>query len=337
MTLLTVNRMNPHGPVMSEHERPLDPGAYRYDVSDESDGLRLDQSLATAVERLSRGKARKLIELGGVHLDGRRVRRCDQTVSRGARVELFVDRRGLELPRLQPEHILFHDRDLIVLDKPAGMPTQPTPARYQGTLYAELQRLLRKLDRDTGRGRQRPGIGMVQRLDQDTSGVIVFSIHQRAHKRMTEIFRGRDVDKQYWALVAGRPAERGVFRSMLARRHATNLMVSVEKGGKEAETRYRTLRSSGGVSLVEVELVTGRTHQIRAHFAEAGLPLLGDSAYGGPSSLDGTPVPRQMLHSRQLAFAHPVSGAPLLFEASLPDDFSTTLRKLDGSLNGCSG
>lgn len=316
---------------MSKQCVPPRPGAYRSTVGVQYNGLRLDHYLAEVHESFSRGMAKRLIDLGGAHLAGRRVRRCSQTVSTGQKVELFVDKQPLTPLRLEPEHILYRDQELIVINKPAGMATQPAPSRYQGTVYAELQKLL---ETPKNRG-QKPSIGMVQRLDQDTSGVLVFSIHKRAHKRMTEAFRGRNVDKIYWALIAGRPARcEGHFSSLLAKRRATNLMVSVERGGKQADTLYRTIHTTELASLVEVELISGRTHQIRAHFSEAGLPLLGDTAYGGPNTLNGVDIPRQMLHSRELTFAHPVTGKKMTFTAPLPHDFLSILKHLDARLNG---
>jgi len=316
---------------MSKPENILRPGVYRFTVSAQSAGLRLDQYLAENGDNMSRGLARRLIEVGGVHLSGRRVSRCSQPVSTGAMIEVFIDSRPAEAFQLPASRILFRDQDLIVLDKPPGMETQPTPARYQGTVYAELQKILE----DPQRRGQHPSIGMVQRLDRDTSGVMVFSIHQRAHKKMTEAFRGHDIDKLYWALVAGKPeSESGQFSSLLARRRSTNLVVSVERGGKPAVTRYRLLKTLAGASLVEVQLITGRSHQIRAHFSEAGLPLLGDVAYGGPGIVAGLAVPRQMLHSRTLSFCHPVTGQRMTFTAALPEDFSCTLQRLGGALIG---
>lgn len=319
---------------MNSPESPLLPGAYRFTVSEELAGLRIDQYLSETAGHFSRSMARRLIDLGGVHLAGRRMRRCSQTVTCGDNIEVFVDSQPLEPMVLTDDRVIYRDRDLIVIDKPAGMPTQPTPSRYQGTVYAELQKLLRK----SARKDLRPSIGMVQRLDRDTSGVMVFSIHQRAHKKLTEQFRGRDIGKIYWALVQGVPPDReGRFCSMLARRRSTNLMVSVAKGGKPAETRYRLLQSMNCASLVEVDLITGRSHQIRAHFSEAGLPLLGDVAYGGPRLLNDLTLNRQMLHSRALTLAHPVAGKKMLFEAPLPGDFATVLACLDHSLNGHGG
>jgi len=319
---------------MMNPENTLRPGVYRFTVTEQSAGLRLDQFLAENSTVFSRGLARRLIDTGGVHQAGRRVRRCSQPVSSGDHIEVFVDGQPLEPMMLDEGRILYRDQDLLVIDKPPGMATQPTPSRYQGTVYAELQKLLSV----PGRKGQRPSIGMVQRLDRDTSGVMVFSIHQRTHKRLTEAFRGHEIDKLYWALVAGRlPGESGKFCSQLARRHSTNLMVSVEHGGKPAETRFRLLRAMEQVSLVEVQLITGRTHQIRAHFSEAGLPLLGDVAYGGPRMFEGREIPRQMLHARELSFCHPVTGKKLSFIATLPDDFIAVLQQVNGSLNGLDG
>ena len=316
---------------MTVQSKDLRPGVYRFTVNEEYDGLRLDHYLAEVSDSFSRTLSKCLIDLGGVHLAGRRIRKCNQTVSTDESIEVFVDRQPLEPMKLEEKRILYRDQDLIVINKSAGMATQPIPSRYQGTLYAELQKHLS----NPSQRWQQPSIGMVQRLDLDTSGVMVFSIHKRAHKKMTDAFRGRDIDKVYWTLVAGKPVKSvGEFSSQLARRRSTNLMVSVKRGGKEAITLYRLLQSMEQASLVEVQLVTGRSHQIRAHFSEAGLPLLGDTAYGGPQKILNQEIPRQMLHSRKLSFRHPVTGKNMVFTAPLPKDFTDTLQYVGGSLNG---
>ncbi len=305
----------------------LKPGVYRFSVGADSSGQCLDLFLAGCSDGFSRSIAKRLVNLGGVHLSGRRIRHCSQTVAVGESVEVFVDAQPLEPQPLDDSQLLYRDQCLIVLNKPSGMATQPTPARYKGTIYSELQKLLS----DQSRRCVNPSIGMVQRLDRDTSGVMVFSIHSRGHKALTEAFRNHQVDKRYWALVAGRPDEEsGAFCSLLAKRRSTNRTVSVERGGKHAETRYKVLQTNDVATLVEVELLTGRTHQIRAHFSEAGLPLLGDTFYGGPDTILGLPVPRQMLHARDLVFDHPATHEPLSFRAPLPDDFCVVLQHLFG-------
>lgn len=297
------------------------PGVYRFSVADDQAGQRLDLFLAQALTGAGRGMARRLIDLGGVHVAGRRVRRCSLPVAGGQRIELYVD--GLPLTPFQVDaaQLLYRDRYLLALDKPPGVPTQPTPARYQGTLYAALQHYLG--------GAGCISLGMVQRLDRDTSGVILFSIHPHAHKGLTTAFGDHRVTKRYLAMVAGELANAdGEIRSQLARRRSTNRMVSVARGGKTAVTRYRRIATGNGVSLVEVEILTGRSHQIRVHFAEAGHPLLGDPAYGGPDSREGLRIPRQMLHASELCLEHPVSGAPLQLQAPLPADFRLVMAGL---------
>jgi 23S rRNA pseudouridine1911/1915/1917 synthase len=299
----------------------LKPGAYRFVVPAEQSGLRLDHFLAAGLDGAARGLVKRLIEVGGVHVDGRRVRRCSLPLLADQRIELYVDGLSLVPFRLEPGQVLYRDRYLLALDKPAGIATQPTPARYQGTLFAALPQLLGRAGAVS--------VGMVQRLDRDTSGVIIFSTHPRAHKGLTAAFSEHRVRKRYLALVAGVPGEvTGEIRSLLARRRSTNRTVSVERGGKLAVTRYRVVERFAAAALLEVEILTGRTHQIRVHLAEAGHPLLGDAAYGGASDYRGMAIPRQMLHASELQLDHPVSGEGLTVRAPLPLDFAAVRQAL---------
>lgn len=298
---------------------------YRLTVHANADGMRLDQYVASQIGDLSRGVVRKVIDLGGAHVAGRRTSRCSLTVRPGQAVDIYLDGGPLDIFSLSERQILFQDPYLLVVDKPSGVDCQPTHARFKGTLYDAVKR---HLEGAQG-GRKGPNVGMVQRLDRDTSGVTVFSIHQRANGAMTRLFAERRVDKRYRALVAGLPAAKeGEFRSLLARQHRTNLMKSVKKGGKEAITRYRVVDEFADCALVEVELVTGRSHQIRAHFAEAGHPLIGDRRYGGPDLVQGYEARRTMLHAHSLSFAHPISGEALRFEAPLAEDMASLLGRL---------
>jgi len=287
---------------------------YRFEITEEDAAERLDQILCRRLPEFSRTRARQIIDLGGVHLDGRRARRCGQAVAAGTQVEMFLD--GYPLPpwAMSSADILAEDSYLLVVNKPAGVDTQPTPARYKGTLYQALLAYLEKT-----RGRDRVELGMVQRLDRGTSGAMVFSVHRRAHRGLTEILRQRQADKRYLALVEGAPQpEAGEYRSLLARNRASNLVRSVARGGKEAITRYRTLAVLAKATLVEVQLVTGRSHQIRAHFSEAGHPLLGDGRYGGQGTLAGLALEHPLLHSWRLSFRHPMSGEEASYTAPLP-------------------
>jgi 23S rRNA pseudouridine1911/1915/1917 synthase len=294
-------------------------------------GMRLDQYLAAQISGLSRTHAKKIIDLGGVHVGGRRVRQCSLALRAGQRIEVFTDSLPLQPFVLTAADILYQDDYLIALNKPAGIPVQPTPARYQGTIYAALEAFLHNPFRPL----DRPAIGMVQRLDQDTSGVMVFSVHPRAHKALTAAFVERQVRKEYRALLSGVPPQQGEYHSLLARSRRTNLVHSVPAGGKEAITRYHILHHFSGAALAAVQILTGRSHQIRAHLAEAGHPLLGDQLYGGPGSCQGQAVARTMLHSWQLTLAHPVSGQPLLLQAPLPADMDGLVKVL--SMSGETG
>ncbi len=298
---------------------------YRLTAGADDAGTRLDQFIARHQPELSRTLLRKVIDLGGVHVAGQRVRKCSLAVRQGQGVEVYLDGLPLEPFSLAEGHILHRDKYLLAINKPAGIDTQPTPSRYKGTLYEALLRFLQ----DPFRPKERPQLGMVQRLDRETSGVMVFSTHPSCHRALTEAFVGREVKKLYLALVAGRLAEpSGEIRSLLAKNRASNLVRSVARGGKEAITRYRVVEEFPGASLVEIELLTGRSHQIRAHFSEAGHPLLGDTRYGGPEHCAGRPVLRQMLHSRRLLLTHPKLKSPLDLEAPLPADMAELLVAL---------
>ena len=298
---------------------------YRFTPGADEAGMRLDQFVASRSADLSRTLVRKLVDLGGVHIGGRRTRRCSYPVQVGETVEVFVDGLPLEPYQVEEAAVVYRDSYLIAIDKPAGIETQPTPARFKGTLYAALLDYLH----DPFRPQQVPSLGMVQRLDRDTSGVMVFSTHPRAHRGLTDAFAGRQARKRYLALVAGRmTVPEGEFRSLLARNRATNKVKTVDRGGKEAVTCYRVREEFADAALVEVEILTGRSHQIRAHFAESGHPLLGDQRYGGSVDWHGYPVRRQMLHSWRLSLAHPVSGETLELEAPIPSDMAELLAEL---------
>ncbi len=290
---------------------------YRFKVEDGQAGSRLDQFFPNAASELSRSLVRKVIDLGGVHVNGRRTRTCSQYVSAGDRVELYLDHMPLNAYRISSQDVVFQDKYLIVLNKPAMVETQPTHARYKGTLYEALQHHLI----DPFRPRQKPALGMVQRLDRSTSGLIVFSIHPEAHKKMTSMFIDGSVEKTYLALVVGQPDPVfGEIQSLLARSRRENRVHSVVAGGKLAITRYQTVTTFKNCSLLRIQILTGRSHQIRAHMAESGCPLIGDQRYGGATSIDALEFSRAMLHAQKLKFSHPVTGQPLDFSLPMPDD-----------------
>jgi len=252
---------------------------------------------------------------GGVHVNGQRIRTASRILATGDQVELYLDHLPLVPWRIGPADVVFHDKYLIVINKPAMIETQPTHARYKGTLYEKKN--------------QGGEIGMIQRLDRSTSGLIMFSIHSQAHKKMTEMFTTGAVDKTYMALVAGLPdRDSGEIRSLLARSRRENRVHTVVAGGKLAVTRYRINAPLYDSALVEVQILTGRSHQIRAHMAELGCPLLGDQRYGGPMALDGMLFKRPLLHAQRLTFLHPVTSRQLDFSVPIPDDMHQAVQFL---------
>jgi len=298
---------------------------HRLQVTDENIGRRLDQYLAEASIELSRTQAKKIIDLGGAHVNGRRVRSCSTAVCQGDLLEVYIDQLPLDPYRISERDILFQDQYIIVLNKPPQVDTQPTHARFKGTLFEALQWYLK----DPFRPHQKAEIGMVQRLDRGTSGLIVFSIHPRAHKEMTRIFLEHEVKKGYLALVHSAPElAQGEIRSFLARSRKENRVKSVAKGGKEAITRYQLNEKLADCSLLNVEILTGRSHQIRAHMAEQNCPLVGDNRYGGSSQVAGMKIFRPLLHAEKLTFRHPVLSQNLTFTVPVPEDMQNILNRL---------
>lgn len=298
---------------------------FRFKHTNKHTEQRLDLILANEIADLSRSKAKKIIDIGGVHINGRRSRSCSASLHDGDLIEVYLDHLPLDPFRLTEKHIVFQDKYLIVIDKPALVDTQPTHARFKGTLYEALRWYLQT----PFNVHQKCDIGMVQRLDRGTSGLITFSLHPQSHKGMTQAFVQHSINKQYLALVSGCPEnESGEIRSLLARSRQSNKVKSVAKGGKEAITQYRVVEKFNNYSLVSIAILTGRSHQIRVHMSEHGCPLLGDTLYGGLNQLAGFVFDRPLLHACELSFTHPVSRVRLSFESVLPADMQSTLNWL---------
>ena len=304
-------------------------------------GLRIDRTLADAIGTMSRTRVKGLIEDGFVTRDGAVVSEPAEPARLGATYRLAPPALVAAVPEPQaiPFPILFEDRDLLVLDKPAGLVVHPAPGNQDGTLVNAL--LAHCGDSLPGiGGERRPGI--VHRLDKDTSGVMVVAKTEFALAGLSAAFAARDLDRFYLALAWGLPSpaageiEGAIGRDPRDRKR----MAVVERGGKPALTRYRLLEQwEGAISLLEVRLATGRTHQIRVHLASRGHPVAGDPLYlkRVPAASKSLPdaarralmdFPRQALHAARLGFAHPRTGEALSFETAPPADFSALLAVL---------
>ncbi len=298
---------------------------FRFKVKQVQSAQRLDLVMSESVDELSRSKSKKIIDLGGVHINGRRVRNCSAPLVANDLVEIYLDHQALDPFRLTSENIIYQDKYLIVINKPAQVDTQPTHARFKGTLYEAVRWYLQT----PFNKHQKDNIGMVQRLDRGTSGLITFSLHPHAHKAMTESFVTHSIEKKYLALVSGNPdKDNAEIRSLLARSRYENKVKSVAKGGKEAITQYKVIERFSDCCLVEVTILTGRSHQIRVHMSESGFPLIGDTLYGGPASIGSIHVERPLLHAYQLKFDHPVTREQLFFEAPVSVDIESLLNFL---------
>jgi len=301
-------------------------------VSDGLTGERLDRALAAlaaaAGVALSRRRARALLEQGAVWVEGRLVRAASRVVTAGQRIEVVVeDLAGEDQPAaLEPSRILYEDEALIAVDKPAGLPTQATATGARDTLLAALERLI------TAREGRRPYLALHHRLDRDTSGVIVLARDPRANAGLAAAFRERQAHKVYLALtLPGDPAappEQTIDAALRPTTEGHARRQRVDPTGDPARTLVRRLAVSPLAWWVEAQPLTGRMHQIRAHLAHAGTPLLGDRLYGGPQEIAGHPVPRTMLHAARLTLPHPLTGALLTLDAPLPADLRALRDRL---------
>ena len=320
-------------------------------VAPEDAGQRLDKWLASRLEGLSRARIQALIETGAVTAEGRTIGEANRRVKPG---EVF----HVTMPPAEPSGVageamdltvVYEDRDVIVIDKPAGLVVHPAAGHSSGTLVNALIAHCGETLSGIG-GVMRPGI--VHRLDKDTSGLIVVAKNDAAHQALSEQFKSHGADgrlvRTYRALVWGVPDRKeGAIDLPLARSVTNRLKIAVAKGdtGRHAVTHYRVLDTFSGangkpaVSLMELQLETGRTHQIRVHLAHIGHPVLGDPVYGAgfktriAALAEGAKeavaaLGRQALHAAELGFEHPSTGRILHFRSEFPEDLQLIMALL---------
>jgi 23S rRNA pseudouridine1911/1915/1917 synthase len=291
----------------------------------------LDTFLRTQFPAVSRGTIQRLLAEGRIQVNGRAVKaahhpRAGETIS-------------VQWPEVRPDHaqpedipldILHEDDDLLVINKPPGLVVHPAAGHQEHTLVNAL------LHHCAGRlsgigGVARPGI--VHRLDKETSGCLVVARNDAAHLKLSEQFAGRQVLKIYQAIVCGRmPRAAGEMSGSIARHPTQRKRMAVTRfGGREARTSYRVLEQLKDVALVELQLHTGRTHQIRVHLEHLGCPVVGDLVYGRRQNLrlkpaGGYVAPRQLLHAAKLGLTHPRTQKRMTFAAPLPEDFAVAMN-----------
>lgn len=313
-------------------------------------GVRLDRFLAQSLDGLSRQRVQSLIADGHVTLAGRTAKSASVKMQPGQTVSVVLPPPvpAEPLPEAIPLAVIYEDDALIVIDKPAGMVVHPAPGNEAGTLVNAL--LAHAPDTLSGIGGvRRPGI--VHRLDKDTTGLLVVAKTDQAHRGLSAQFAAHGADgrleRTYFALVWGTPDRpRGVVDSRLGRSQTNRRKIAVVGGqaGRHAVTHYqveRVFEFADGryITLMRLQLETGRTHQIRVHLASIGHPVLGDETYGASHKASARALPpvaqaaltalgRQALHAAELGFEHPVTGEPMFFESSLPADMAALVTAL---------
>jgi 23S rRNA pseudouridine1911/1915/1917 synthase len=307
------------------------PGAPLTFVIDDSFPLgRLDVYLGGKLPEVSRAAIQRLLAGGHIRVDGRIIKpanrpRPGQTVT----IEWPEVRPAEARPEEMPLEILFEDKDLLVLNKPAGVVVHPAAGHEKHTLVNALLHHCGVQLSGIG-GVARPGI--VHRLDKDTTGCLVVAKTDAAHLALSEQFSGRQIEKYYQAVACGLiRAESGAIDAAISRHPTQRKKMAVSEGaGRQARSSYRVLERWRAATFVEVALHTGRTHQIRVHLAHLGFPVAGDLVYGRRANAvlreaSGYSAPRQLLHAWRLAFVHPRTRTRVVVHAPLPDDFTAAL------------
>ena len=338
-------------PPASDIESSLD--VHLVQAAGDNAGWRLDRFLAHALPEFSRSRLQQLLDQGAVSRDGRTIRDANYRVKPGEAYRVGVPPAAPAIPQGQdiPLAVVHEDKDLIVIDKPAGLVVHPAAGNPDGTLVNALIAHCGPGMLSIG-GEERPGI--VHRLDKDTSGLLVAAKTERAMASLAKQFANHTIERAYHAVVWGAPREAsGLIESQIGRNpFDRKRMAVVRNAGKPARTRYRVIERFGNpakplASLIECRLETGRTHQIRVHLTHLGHPLIGDPSYGkarvaprakteaeARAYAAANGFPRQALHAWLLGFQHPTTHKEIRFESAWPADFSGLVEALRGLNSG---
>lgn len=301
-------------------------------VTDSHAGKRLDVFIGHFEPHISRNRIQTMIREGLVLVDGRREKPgCKVKPGESVTLRLPEIKTRDTLPEPIPLDVIYEDSHIIAINKPAGLVVHPAPGNYTGTLVNAL--LYHYAGLPSAGGRERAGL--VHRLDKDTSGVMVVARTERALSSLSAQFRDRIVKKSYVAIVSGVIKKGTGSISVPIGRHVKErkkISTHTQKP-REALTIYKVRERLKNATLLEVEIKTGRTHQIRVHLAHIGHPILGDKVYGGAKAMkiDDFMVTRQMLHAESISIFHPDTGHPMTFTSPMPVDMYEVVRRLKRS------
>ena len=315
---------------------------YSFTADQGQSPLRVDKFLMSRIEKVTRNKIQQAAKAGSIFV-GDQVVKSNYKVKAGDQVKVLFAHppyENLLVPEALDLDIVFEDETLVVINKPAGLVVHPGHGNYSGTLLNGLLHHFQQLPKNSN---NRPGL--VHRIDKDTSGLLVVAKTEHAMTHLAKQFFDKTSERTYLALVWGDfEQEKGTIEGAIGRHHKNRLQMTVfedNSQGKEAITHYKVKERFGYVTLVECQLETGRTHQIRAHMKYIGHTLFNDARYGGDKILKGTSftkykqfvencfslLPRQALHAKTLGFIHPETGEKLIFDSNVPQDLDLGLQK----------
>lgn len=295
-------------------------------VEKEEIGKRLDAYLSLKNEKISRTMVQKLIEEGNILVNGKNPK-ASYKVSEGDKITLEeIEPKEISLKAQDiAVDIIYEDKDIIVVNKPKGLVVHPANGNPDGTLVNAIMAICKGSLSGIG-GEIRPGI--VHRLDKDTSGIIIIAKNDEAHINLSEQIKNREVKKTYIALVRGFVKENEATINMpIGRSPKDRKKMAVVKNGKNAITHIKVLERFNNYTLLQVNIETGRTHQIRVHLSEIGYPIVGDYTYSNGKNEFG--IVGQCLHAKSLKFRHPITNEEMYLEAELPQYFKDVIKKLE--------
>lgn len=296
---------------------------YSFKVEKEDSAKRIDKFLAAKINDFSRSYIQDLIENGEITVNQHRTKNSYK-INEGDLIKVAAEEKDTEIKAVDIElDIVYEDDDIIVINKNADRVVHPAPGHYDDTI---VNALLAHVDNLSAiNGVKRPGI--VHRLDKDTSGLLIVAKNDKSHKSLARQFKERTVEKYYYALVEGKvPYKKGKIDAPIGRDPQHRKKMAVRKrNSKKAISRFEIIEEFDNHTLVQVKIETGRTHQIRVHFAYLGYPIVGDKKYGSKNNLGAQ---RQLLHAKKLIIQHPLSGEKMEFESELKSDFKKILKEL---------
>ena len=292
----------------------------------EESGKRLDTYVSSQNKDITRTTAQRLINQGNILVNGKK-QKVSYKVFCGDIISIQeVEPQSIELKAQKiPIEVIYEDTDIIVVNKPKGMVVHPANGNPDGTLVNAVMAICENSLSGIG-GEIRPGI--VHRLDKDTSGILIVAKNDKAHVNMSEQIKNHEVKKTYIALVRGIVKENEATINMpIGRSNSDRKKMTVDKKGKNAITHIKVLKRYDKYTLLEINIETGRTHQIRVHLSHIGYPIIGDYTYSNGKNEFG--IIGQCLHAKRLEFKHPITGKQMVLEAPLPEYFEEILKKLE--------